>query len=85
MKILSVIRYFVILSSLIIFCYQLNVALQHLMGDSTVDSTELISISKLDSLPVITFCPNQGGKLDKWGYKSIIQLTKGIKSKKDSI
>ena len=65
------IRYFVILVSVIIFCYQLKVALNNLMSDATVDSTEYIPISKLDSPPVITLCPRQGideAKIVELGY-----------------
>ena len=53
------IRYLVIFVSLIIFCYQLHVALEHLLSIQTVDSTEYIPISDLESPPIITFCPRQ--------------------------
>ena len=57
--------------SLGIFCYQINVALDNLMSKATVDSTEYIPISDLNSPPIITFCPKQAENrilLFKWGY-----------------
>ena len=66
------IRYFVIFVSLIIFCYQVNTALYNVMSDDTVDSTEYINISNLESPPVITVCPRQSINkqiLQEWGYK----------------
>ena len=51
----------------------MNMALQNLMGDVSVDSTEYINISDLDSPPVITFCPRQPinmRKLFEWGWMS---------------
>ena len=65
-----IIRNFVIVASLAIFCYQINVALDNLMSNATVDSTKDIPISDLDSPPVITFCPRQEYDyeiLDEWG------------------
>ena len=74
------IRYFVILASLIIFCYQLNTALHHLMNVETVDLTEYIPISELDPPPVITLCPRIWGNskiLTNYGYKDMSALIKG--------
>ena len=74
------IRYFVILVSLIMFCYQLNTALQHLMDEGTVDSTDVISISDLEAPPVVTFCPRQGAwyeKLAELGYSNVYNLMQG--------
>ena len=71
MELKSKVRYFVIKASLIIFTYQLNVALHHLMGEETVDSTDYIPISDLDPPPVISFCPRQKEdkmKLKEWGW-----------------
>ena len=65
MEFQSRIRYFVILVSLIIFCYQLNIALYHLLREDTVDSSEYIPISEMDSPPIITFCPRQGADSQK--------------------
>ena len=48
------------MTSLIMFCYQLSIALNNLIDNKAVDSTEYISIADLDSSPVITFCPRQG-------------------------
>ena len=65
------IRHIVIIISLIIFSYQLKVALEQLIGKETVDSSENIKISELETLPVITFCPRQGpdlAKLRDFGY-----------------
>ena len=59
------IRYFVILASLIIFCYQLNITLYHLLREDTVDTSEYIAISEMDSPPIITFCPRQGADSQK--------------------
>ena len=67
------IRYFVILVSLIIFCYQLIQALCRLMSNDVVDLTEDVPISDLDSPPVITVCPRQPvneQQLRYWGYIS---------------
>ena len=64
-------RYIVIFVSLIIFCYQVKIALDNLISNDAVDSTENIPISDLDSPPVITFCPRQGvddRKLKEWGH-----------------
>ena len=69
MQVQGGIRCFVIVASVIIFCYQMILALARLMGDATVDSTEYISISDLDSPPVITFCSNQGAD-----YRALIEL-----------
>ena len=68
------IRYVIILASLIIFCFQINTALHHLINKNTVDSTEHISISELDSPPVITICPRQKQnteKLAEYGYSHL--------------
>ena len=49
----------------------MHVALENLMSDDTVDSSEYIQISDLDSPPVITFCPRQklnSEKVDELGY-----------------
>ena len=65
------IRYFVILVSLIAFCYQLIQALCRLMSNDVVDLTEDVPISDLDSPPVITVCPRQPvnrQQLIDWGY-----------------
>ena len=73
MDIVKQIRYFVIISSLIIFCYQFSRALHHLLGWETVDSTEHILVSHLDSPPVLTFCPRQDKNIEKfyeYGYMS---------------
>ena len=78
------IRYLVIVVFLGIFCYQIKVALVKLMSNGTVDSTEYISISELDSPPVITFCPTQGvdwNALYKWGYNQPSDLMNGNYSK----
>ena len=53
------IRYFVILVSLIAFCYQLIQALCRLMSNAVVDLTEDVPISDLNSPPIITVCPRQ--------------------------
>ena len=74
------IRYFIIIASLIIFCYQMKVAFENVLSNATADSTEYISISELDSPPVITFCPNQGiesASLDALGYWTIEDLMNG--------
>ena len=59
MELYNKIRNFVVIISLIIFFYQITVALHKLMSDSTVDSSEYIPISQLTSPPVITFCPRK--------------------------
>ena len=79
-KLQNSIRYIVILASLIIFCYQFNTALLHLIGKETVDSTEYIPLSDAKSLPVITICPRQGQdftRLNEWGYYTIDYLLYG--------
>ena len=71
MEIQNKVRYLVIAISLVIFCYQINTALHHLIGKQAVDSTEYIPITHLNPLPVITFCPRQGKdseKLNEYGY-----------------
>ena len=71
MKVERKIRFFVILVSLIIFCYQIETAFYHLMSEATVDSTEYISISDLDSPPLITICPRQElnwQTTEEWGW-----------------
>ena len=73
----SRIRYFIILVSVIIFCYQFKVALNNLKSKATVDSTEYVQISDLDSPPVITFCPRQPineGRLMEWGWGAILRI-----------
>ena len=74
-------RQIVIIVSLIIFCYQVKVALENLIGKETVDSSEYIKISELESPPVITFCPRQGedfGKIKRmFGYWKSQHLMKG--------
>ena len=80
MESLRKIRFLLIFVSLIIFCYQLNTALQHLQSNDTVDSTEFIPISELDQPPVITFCPGQGSNLTRlaeYGYNTKNNLWKG--------
>ena len=79
MRVQQGIRNFVIAASLIIFCYQFIVALENVMSESTVDSTENIPISNLDPLPLITFCPRQeiDLKFQTIGYSSIQHLTVG--------
>ena len=75
MKLQRIIRYSVIVTSLCIFCFQMKVALDQLMGNETIDSSEHIPISDLEFPPVITFCPRQGENskvLEDWGYKSSI-------------
>ena len=68
MKMDSIIRNIVILSSLIIFCYQLYTALHNLMSNTSVDSTEKIPISDLEYPPLITICPRQKQSiLAEWG------------------
>ena len=59
------IRYLVVSASLIIFWYQLNTALDHLLREDTVDTSEYVSISDMDSPPIITFCPRQGANSQK--------------------
>ena len=80
MVLLQRIRYLVIVVSLVIFCYQIDVALYNLMSDDTVDSTEYIPISHLDPLPIITFCPRQeeDWKNGEKGFASIDHLLKGM-------
>ena len=71
MQIQRSIRYFVIVVSLIIFCYQMRVAIENLKSNATADSTENISISDINTSPVITFCPKQGADFDvlkEFGY-----------------
>ena len=71
MKIQNLIRNFVILASVIIFCYQLTTALNKLLSDATVDSSEEVPISELEYPPLITICPRQGKEwksVEKWGY-----------------
>ena len=80
MKFLRTTRYLVIVASIIIFFYQIKVALDNLMSENTLDSTENIHISDLDSTPVITFCPRQGedtNKLDEWGFWNLNLLIRG--------
>ena len=79
MELLKIIRNSVVVASLIIFCYQLYIALNNLMNEATVDSTENIPISNLDPLPLITFCPRQEVdlKFQTTGYSSIQHLTVG--------
>ena len=79
MKFQKGIRYFVIVLSLVIFCYQMTVAFNNLRSDATVDSTEYISISDLDSPPVITFCPRQEAKWENpiEGYRRTPHILKG--------
>ena len=58
----------------------MNTALHHLMNEETVDSTEFISISDLESPPVITFCPRQGENkelLEEYGYGDLSMLMQG--------
>ena len=74
-------RYFVVITSLIIFCDQMNIALHNLMGEETVDSTEYIPISDLEAPPVITICPRQREDKQKlkessWGYFESIEKLK---------
>ena len=50
------------------------IALENLMSNATVDSTEYIPISDLKSPPLITFCPRQEQNLTtlkKHGYLDI--------------
>ena len=80
METVLAIRYLVVLASLIIFCYQMNIALHHLMSVDTVDSSEYIPISDLDSPPVITICPmlKQDVKpLNDLGYMHTYNLMNG--------
>ena len=37
----------------------MNVALDNLLSDVSVDSTEYVQISELEHPPIITFCPRQ--------------------------
>ena len=76
------VRHIVILISLVIFCYQLKVAFDNVLSNATVDSTEYIPISDLDSPPVITVCPRQGvddERLYELGYSYIGHLLQGNK------
>ena len=71
MKIQNLIRNFVILASVIIFCYQLTTALNKLLSDATVDSSEEVPISDLEYPPLITICPRQEKQwqsIKEWGY-----------------
>ena len=73
-------RYLVIFGSLFIFCYQFRVALRHLVSETTVDSTEYISIADLDTPPVVTICPRQPvdeEKLKDLGYDGVSNLMAG--------
>ena len=80
MKMDSMIRNIVILTSLIIFCYQLYTALHNLMSNTSVDSTEKIPISDLEYPPLITICPRQREDektVRELGYFDIHFLMKG--------
>ena len=74
MKFNNCIRYVVILISIFIFCYQISIAWKKLISKPTVDKTEYISITDLESPPIMTFCPRQHimdiskKQLRKWGY-----------------
>ena len=50
----------------------MRTALHQILSQETVDSTDYIKISDLDSPPVITFCPRQidiyKKDLGEWGY-----------------
>ena len=62
----------------------MKVALDNLMSNATVDSTEYIPISDLEAPPIITICPRQREdqqklKQSSWGYfESIENLLQGI-------
>ena len=74
MEIKSCFRYFVILASLIIFCYQLYTALNHLLSEATVDSTQYIPISHLKYPPLLTICPRQEKtwkNIEDWGWEEV--------------
>ena len=70
-------RNLLLLASLLIFCYQMKVALNHLFSNATVDSTEFIPVSEVTP-PIITFCPRQqvdAQQLNELGYASRIGNT----------
>ena len=71
-------RYFVIVASLCIFCYQMNSALYQLMSEKSLDSTEYIPISELKSPPVITFCPRQT-------FGRLTEYDEGLRAKLDEL
>ena len=48
--------------SLVMFCYQMQIAVDKLLNPSLVDSTKNIKITDIDP-PLITFCPH-----DQWNY-----------------
>ena len=58
----------------------MNIALHSLKEKVTVDSTEDVPISELETPPVITFCPQQEVDLDtlnEWGYFKVRNLLTG--------
>ena len=67
------IRYLVILISITIFCYQINIAWETLLSTPTVDKTDYIPVTKqkVKDLPIITLCPRQTidvKELEEMGY-----------------
>ena len=85
MNITKVIKWLILVFSLIIFCYQTQVAIQNLLDPPVIESSRTYNLADIEP-PLITICPfGQWDNINEFGYAGRRQFLQGKYSESDSL